>query len=75
MGRLDQGEQVGDTAGAIERLMRGEFLEMPCLTLTVPQAMRLWHLDHPVCRGVLDSLVRAGFLVKTRHGAFRRREP
>lgn len=54
--------------------IRAEFQEMPCLTLTVQQAMRLWHLDQRVCRAVLDSLVRARFLVETRRGAFRRLE-
>lgn len=47
---------------------------MPCLTLTLQQAMRLWQLDHALCRAVLGSLVRARFLVETRRGAFRRLE-
>lgn len=59
---------------SIEGLVRGEFLEMPCLTLTVQQAMRLWQLDQGLCRAVLDSLVRARFLVETQRGAFRRLE-
>jgi hypothetical protein len=35
---------------------------MPTLELTVPQAVRLWHLGVDDCRFVLDALVDAGFL-------------
>jgi hypothetical protein len=72
--RLDSVERVDPVVRSIERLVRGEFLEMPCLTLTLQQAMRLWQLDHALCRAVLGSLVRARFLVETRRGAFRRLE-
>jgi hypothetical protein len=56
------------------RMIRGEYLEMPGLSLTFLQAMRLWNLDAASCRHVLDELVGAGFLTETRHGAFRRLE-
>jgi hypothetical protein len=42
--------------------VRSEFLEMPGLELTMPQAVRLWNLGLDDCRGVVDSLVDAGFL-------------
>jgi hypothetical protein len=74
--QVEQVEQVG-RVGQVDHLLarvRAEFLEMPCLTLTLPQAMRLWHLDLAACRAVLGSLVRARFLVETRQGAFRRLE-
>lgn len=70
---MEQGGQF-DRVAQLTARVRAEFLEMPCLTLTVQQAMRLWHLDQGVCRAVLDSLLRAGFLVETRRGAFRRLE-
>jgi hypothetical protein len=70
---MEQGGQVDPVAQLIPRI-RAEFLEMPCLTLTVQQATRLWHLDPGVCRAVLDSLLRTGFLVETPRGAFRRLE-
>ena len=54
------------------RMIRGEYLEMPGLSLTFRQAMRLWHLDAASCRRVLDELVGSGFLTETRHGAYRR---
>lgn len=50
--------------------VRGEFLEMPGLRLTPKQAQRLWCLDEHACGAVLDALVDARFLAKTRDGAF-----
>ena len=52
--------------------IRAEYIEMPGLSLTFWQAMRLWNLDAPMCRAVLDVLVKSGFLTETRQGAFRR---
>jgi hypothetical protein len=42
--------------------VRAEFVEMPGLELTLPQAVRLWGLGADDCRSVLDSLTDAGFL-------------
>lgn len=50
-----------DFVTAIDRV-RDDFNEMPALELTVPQAVRLWHLGVDDCRYVLDALVDAGFL-------------
>jgi hypothetical protein len=58
---------------AVERV-RGEFLEMPGLRLTVPQAARLWGLDVPSCEAVLAVLVRSSFLRWTPSGAVTRRD-
>jgi hypothetical protein len=44
--------------------VRGEFSEMPCLSLTIPQAMRLFGLREDVCKRVLASLVSDGVLWK-----------
>lgn len=69
----DGDERATDAALAHAALMvRGEYLEMPGLSLTFAQAMRLWHLDAASCRRVLDTLVSSGFLTETRHGAYRR---
>ena len=54
--------------------IRGEFLEMPGLRLTVQQARRLWRLDDTVCDAVLAALVDAHFLVKTSDGTFVRQD-
>jgi hypothetical protein len=42
--------------------VRGEFGEMPCLSLTMPQAMRLFGLREDICRRILSSLVTEGVL-------------
>jgi hypothetical protein len=51
----------------IERV-RGEFMEMPGLQLTVTQAARLWGLDLASCRNVVDVLVESAFLRWTESG-------
>ena len=56
------------------RRVQGEFLEMPGLRLTEPQARRLWGLDSASCAALLSALVDADFLYRTRDGAFMRRE-
>lgn len=43
----------------------GEYLEMPGLNLTLPQACRLWNLDRRQCTQLLDALVASGFLRKS----------
>jgi hypothetical protein len=58
----------------ILRRIRGEFLEMPGLRLTIQQARRLWRLDETACEAVLDALVDARFLARTRDGAFVRED-
>ena len=60
--------------GVVERV-RGEFMEMPGLRLTVPQAARLWSLDALVCRNVIDTLVQLEFLRWTAAGHIARIEP
>ena len=42
--------------------IRGDYMEMPGLELTVPQAVRLWNLGADDCRRVIDALVETGFL-------------
>ena len=54
--------------------VQGEFLEMPGLRLTEPQARRLWGLDAVSCAALLDALIEAKFLFRTRDGAFMRVE-
>lgn len=43
----------------------GEYLEMPGLNVTIPQACRLWNVDPPSCTHLLDTLLASGFLRKT----------
>jgi hypothetical protein len=56
------------------RRVQCEFLEMPGLRLTEPQARRLWGLDAASCDALLSALVDAKFLFRTRDGSFMRVE-
>jgi hypothetical protein len=51
--------------------IRGEFREMPGLTLTLRQASRLWSLDPVACDTALRILVEERYLARTVRGAFR----
>ena len=52
------------------RRVRGEYLEMPGMSLTLAQACRLWQMDAPTCQAALDMLIAERFLGRTRDGAF-----
>jgi hypothetical protein len=62
------------TTDEVLRRVQGEFLEMPGLRLTEPQARRLWGLDATSCTALLGELVNQNFLFRTRDGAFMRVE-
>jgi hypothetical protein len=57
------------------RRVKGEYLEMPGLSLTRGQAQRLWGLDRETCDALLGALVDARFLLRTDGGAFVRVSP
>jgi hypothetical protein len=61
-----------DTKSLIAERVRGEFREMPGLTLTPAQARRLWSLDGQTCDEVLAQLVDNGFLCRRANGAYGR---
>ena len=63
-------ERSFDDATATLWRIRGEYLEMPGLKLTVPQAARLWHLDQPSIEQLLNVLVADGVLRRTAAGAY-----
>ena len=48
----------------------GEYLEMPGLSLTVPQARRLWGIDASRCEQLLEELVGRHFLRRTNRGLY-----
>lgn len=52
--------------------IRSEFLEMPGLRLTPPQAARLWGVTDPMARSLLAALVEARFLVALPDGSYAR---
>jgi hypothetical protein len=57
---------------AIVQRVRGEFLEMPGLSLTCAQAERLWGLERDLCRRVIGALIGTAFLRLTAAGAVTR---
>jgi hypothetical protein len=58
----------------VVRRVREEFREMSGLRLTPAQAMRLWGLEHEMCRAVIDALVTTAFLRWTPAGVVTRNE-
>jgi hypothetical protein len=48
--------------------VRSEFIEMPGLQLTLPQAARLWGLDQGASLRVIEALVEGSFLRWTTRG-------
>ena len=50
-----------------------EYVEMPGLTLTLPQVERLWNLPIDLCQAAIAVLVTTGFLAIAPDGSFRRR--
>jgi hypothetical protein len=67
---LTSGFLTQDPHALITERVRGEFREMPGLTLTLAQAGRLWSLDAAICADVLSRLVDTGFLCRRADGAF-----
>jgi hypothetical protein len=54
-----------DTLRDWVQVIRSEYLEMPGLSLTKPQAQRLWGLDSETCNALIDEMVSARFLRRT----------
>jgi hypothetical protein len=52
-----------------------DFDAMPTLRLTLPQAMRLWTLDQPMCEAVLHTLVEVEFLERDGWGQYVKSPP
>jgi hypothetical protein len=50
--------------------VQSEYLEMPGLNLTEPQARRLWGLDGNTCAVVLATLIKRGFLRRSASGTY-----
>ncbi len=52
--------------------IRGEYLEMPGLRLTLEQAQRLCGVERTLCKSVLDALVESKFLCLKPNGTYAR---
>jgi hypothetical protein len=55
--------------------IEGEFLETPELKLTIPEAQRRFSIDEITCEAILDALVDAEVLFKTRDRVYGRLFP
>lgn len=56
-------ESIAVDDSALSARVMGEFWEMPGLTLTLPQASRMFSLEPTACQRVLGALVRSGHLI------------
>ena len=52
--------------------IRAEYLEMPGLRVSLPQAQRLFGLDRTLCKMVFDALVAEHFLCINQRGLYGR---
>jgi hypothetical protein len=55
--------------------MQAAFLDVPGLSLTLPQAQRQFAADAVTCETLLGVLVEAGVLIRTPQGHYRRLYP
>lgn len=56
--------------GSLMQRVETEYAEMPGLSLTLPQAQRLWSVDRETCEEIFNRLVGRGVLRKTASGRF-----
>jgi hypothetical protein len=50
--------------------IRAEYAEMPGLSVTLPQAQRLWAIDQATCEAAFRRLIASGVLRRTSQGKF-----
>jgi hypothetical protein len=60
------------THAPLLKRIRAEYLEMPGLQVTLPQAQRLFGLEWAVCQTLFDELVNEQFLHLTARGMYAR---
>ena len=70
----DRNNAADAVADRLVERVRGEYLEMPGLQLTISQARRLWALDEDTCTALLNALVEQQFLLRTAAGTHVRRD-
>jgi hypothetical protein len=59
-----------ETIRELAQRIQAEYEEMPGLSVTLPQAQRLWAADRHTCQTVLDRLIDRGVLRMTTRGRF-----
>lgn len=62
------------TVESVTQRVRAEFEEMPGLVLTEHQAAKLFGIEQTMCRDVINQLIHASYLRKTRSGTITRRD-
>jgi len=67
---LDSSEPI--RSGLVQRI-QAEYMEMPGLKLTLPQAVRLFGVNTHESQRVLSELIACGYLRRDQNGAYRRR--
>jgi len=60
---------------ALVMRIQDAFLDVPALTLRLPEAARTFGLDMETCREILEMLLSAGVLTKTPQSAYARLYP
>jgi hypothetical protein len=60
----------GQSATAVVQRVRGEFIEMPGLSLTLGQARRLFGLREDLCINILNALAAEGFIRQMHDGRY-----
>jgi hypothetical protein len=56
----------------VTKRVRAEFEEMPGMTLTMPQASRLFGIEREICKRIVERLVTTSYLKWTDSGTFTR---
>jgi hypothetical protein len=67
--RQEEGVQKGMPGTLVEQVL-AEYAEMPGLSITLPQAQRLWAVDRETCEETFRRLVSRGKLRRTSRGRF-----
>jgi hypothetical protein len=61
-GNVMRVDERSDRFARLLQRIRGEFLEMPGMRLTLPQAQRLWGVDAGTCEAAVRHLLETKFL-------------
>ena len=67
------GDDIKRRSGTIHTLLeqiQAEYAEMPGLSVTLPQAQRLWAANQATCEEVFSRLIARGVLRRTSKGRF-----
>jgi hypothetical protein len=67
---LPQRPSGKDTFRELMRRVEAEFGEMPGLSVTLPQAQRLWGMDYATCIAVFRVLTDRGVVRRTPRGQY-----